>query len=158
MRVSQCLVVTTNVVMMPTRQYRVNHLEGLINLFSDLGPGQDNLAADEDEEHNLGLHHPINETWKQLGLVGAEVVMAARQTLQTDGELDVARADNVLDLKVRKLCVEPQLLDDSRVFARRQFRVVFRLGTRHDHLAGREDECGGLGFTDAHDDGGESLE
>lgn len=107
------------VVTMPTRQHRVDHLEGLIDLFSDLGPGQDNLAAYEDEEHNLRLHHPIDETGKQLGLVGAEVVMAARQTLQTDGELDVARAYDVLDLEIRKLCVEPQLLDDSRVFARR---------------------------------------
>lgn len=61
--------------------------------------------------------------------------MAAGQTLQTDGELDVARAHNVLDLEIRKLCVEPQLLDDSRIFARRQLRVVLRLGARHHHLS-----------------------
>lgn len=105
------------VMMMPTRQHRVDHLKGLIDLFSDLGTGQDNLAAYEDEEHNFGLDHTIDETGEQLGLVGAEVVMAACQTLQTDGKLDVARADDVLDLKIRKLGIEPQLLDDSRVFA-----------------------------------------
>lgn len=144
-------------VVMPTRQHRVDHLKGLIDLFADFGPGQDNLAAYEDEEHNFGLDHTIDETREQLRLVGAKVVMTAGQTLQTDGKLDVARAHNVLDLEIRKLCVEPQLLDDSRIFARRQFRVVFRLGARHHHLARREDESGGLGFTDAHDDGRETL-
>lgn len=46
--------------MIHTRQHRVDHLKGLIDLFSDLGSGQDNLAADEDEEYNFGLDHTID--------------------------------------------------------------------------------------------------
>lgn len=85
-------------------------------------------------------------------------MMAACQALQTNGKLDVARAHNVLDLEIGELGIEPQLLDDSRVLARCEFRIVFRLGAGHDHLARREDESGCLGFTDAHDDGRETLE
>ena len=35
--------------------------------------------------------------------------------------------------------------------------MLLRLGARHDHLPRAEDEGGGLGLADAHDDGGESL-
>jgi len=57
-------------------KHRVDHFEGLVNLLSNLGASQDNLAADEDQEHNLGLDHTIDETREQLRLVRAEVVMA----------------------------------------------------------------------------------
>ena len=83
--------------------------------------------------------------------------MARSQTLQADGELDVAGANNVLDLKVGKLCVEAELLDNASIFARRQLRVVFRLGASNDHLARGKDESRSLGLTNAHDDGGETL-
>ena len=84
--------------------------------------------------------------------------MAVRKSLKTNGELDVARANNVLDLEFRELGVEAKLLDDTRVLARRQPRVIFGLRTSDDHLARREDERRGLGVTDTHDDGGETLE
>ena len=80
-----------------------------------------------------------------------------RQTLQTDGELDVARPDDVLDLEVGELRVEPELLDDAGVFAGRELRIVLRLGTSHDHLARGEDEGRGLGLADTHDDSSETL-
>ena len=57
--------------------------------------------------------------------------MTRRKTLQTDRELDIARADNVLDLEVRELGVEAKLLDDSCVFTRRQARVLERAVSRH---------------------------
>ena len=57
--------------------------------------------------------------------------MTRRKALQTDRELDVARADNVLDLKVRELGVKAKLLDDSCVFTRRQARVLERGISRH---------------------------
>lgn len=118
-----------------TLKHRVDHLEGLIDLLSDLRAGQDDLARHEDEQDDLGLDHAVDETWEQLGLVGAEVVMLRRQPLQANGELDVAGADDVLDLEVRELRVEAQLLDDTSILPRGQLRVVFRLGTGHDHLA-----------------------
>lgn len=80
------------------------------------------------------------------------------QTLQSDGELNVARADDVLNLEVRELGIEAKFLDDARVLAGRQLRVIFRLGTGDDHLARRKDQGGGLGFANPHDDGGETLQ
>ena len=93
-----------------------------------------------------------------LWLVTAELTVRVRQTLETDGELDVTRADDVLDLELGELGVEAKLLDNTRILARRQTRVIFGLGTRDDHLARREDERRGLRVTNTHDDGGETLE
>lgn len=140
-----------------TREHRIDQLESLIDFLAHFGAGQDDLAADEDQEHNLGLHHTVDQTGEQFRLIGAEVVMATRQTLQTDGELDVARADDVLDLEIRELGIEAKFLDDTRVLAGRQLRVIFRLGTGDDHLARGKDQRGGLGLTDTHDHGGETL-
>ena len=85
-------------------------------------------------------------------------MMSAGQPLKTDGELDVARSDNVLDFEIRELGIEPQLLDDPRVFAGRQLGIILGLGTGYDHLARRKDQRGGLGFANTHYDGGESLD
>ena len=87
-------------------QDRVDQLESVVDLVSNFGTSEDNLAADEDQEHDLGLDHAVDETREQLGFVGTEVVVARSQTLQTDGELDVARANDVLDLEIRELGVE----------------------------------------------------
>ena len=72
----------------------------MVDLFTNLGTGQDDLARHEDEQDDLGLHHAVDETGEELRLVGRESVMARCKTLQTNGELDVARADDVLDLEV----------------------------------------------------------
>ena len=98
------------------------------------------------------------KTRKELRLVRAEVVMTRRKAFKANWKLDIARADDVLDLEIRKLSVKAELLDDSCVFARRQARVleivvskydaqhvvleeptVLRFGTSHYHLAGSED-------------------
>lgn len=84
-------------------------------------------------------------------------MVVARKTLETDRELDVARTDNVLDLEVAELGIEAELLDDTGVLAGSKLAVVFTFGTRHDHLAGSEDQSRSLGLTDTHDDGGETL-
>ena len=102
----------------PTGKHRVDHLECLVNLLSHLGASQHNLAANEDQQYDLGLHHAIDETRKEFGLVRAEVVMSAGEAFEADGKLDVARADDVLDLEVRELGVEPKLLNDPSVLAR----------------------------------------
>jgi hypothetical protein len=138
-------------------QHGVDHLEGLIDLLSDLGTSEDNLAADEDEEHDLGLDHAVDETGEQFRLVGAEVVMLGRQTLETNGELDVTRPNDVLNLEVGELGIEAELLDDARVLARGKLRVIFRLCTRDNHLAARKDQRRGLGLANTHDDSGETL-
>ena len=82
------------------RQDGVDELESLVDLFTNLRTSQDNLAADEDEQDDLGLHHAVDETREKLRLVGRESVMARRKTLQANGELDVAGANDVLDLEI----------------------------------------------------------
>jgi len=129
----------------------------LIDLFSDLCTRQDNLAADEDQENNLWLHHAIDETWEQLWLVRAKVVMLASQTLQSDGEFDIARPNDVLNLEVGKLGVETKLLDNASVFTACKFAVVFGFGACDNHLARSKDQSSCLWITDTHDDGRESL-
>lgn len=140
-----------------TLQHGIDHLESLIDLLANFRACENNLATDEDEEHNLGLDHAVDETGKQLGLVGAEVVMLGSKTLQTDGELDVARTHNVLDLEVGELGVEAELLNDTGILAGSKLGVIFRLGASDDHLARRKDQSGGLGLTDTHDNSGETL-
>ena len=141
-----------------TGKHRIDQLESIVDLLSDLGPCQDDLAADEDQEHDLRLDHTVDETREEFRLIRAEMVMAASKPFESNRELDVARANDVLDFKVRELCVEPKLLNNPSVFTRRQLRVVFRLGTSDDHLARGKDQSCSLRFTDAHDDGRETLE
>lgn len=45
---------------MHTVQYRVDHLESLVDLLSNFRASQDNLAADEYQKHNLRLNHTID--------------------------------------------------------------------------------------------------
>ena len=66
------------------RKNWVDELEGLVDLLSDFGASEDDLAGNEDEQHDLGLHHSVNKTGKQLGLVGAEHVMPCAQALKSD--------------------------------------------------------------------------
>lgn len=100
-----------------TLKHRVDHLEGLVNLFSNLRASQDNLATDEDQEHNLWLDHSVDKTGEQLRLVRAEIVMTRCKTFETDRELDVARADNILDLEVGELGIETKLLDNASILS-----------------------------------------
>ena len=81
-------------------EHGVDELERLVDFFADLGTGQDDLARHEDKQDDLGLHHAVDQTGEELRLVGRESVMARCKTLQTNGELDVARADDVLNLKI----------------------------------------------------------
>lgn len=51
---------THGMIPIHTVQHWVDHLEGLVNLLSNLRASQDNLAADEDEKHDLWLDHTID--------------------------------------------------------------------------------------------------
>jgi len=92
-----------------------------------------------------------------LRFVAAELSVAISQSLQTNGELDVTASDDVLNLKLGELRVKAELLNDPRVFTRREARIIFRLGTSNDHLARRENEGGRLGVANTHDDGCKTL-
>lgn len=84
-------------------------------------------------------------------------MMAAGQTLEADGEVDVARPDNILDFEIGEFGIEPKLLDDTRVFATRELAIVFRLGTSHDHLTRGKDEGSRLWLSYTHDHSCETL-
>lgn len=140
-----------------TLKHRVDHLKCLIDLLAHLRTSQDNLSRHEDKQDNLRLDHAIDKTREQLWLIRAEVVMLRRKTLQTDWELDVARADNVLDFEVGELGIEPELLDDTSVLARGKLAVVLRLGAGNNHLARGENQCSGLWLTDAHNNSRKAL-
>lgn len=118
-----------------TGKSRIDLLEGLIDLFSDFGASKNNLATDEDEKNDLGFDHAVDETREQLRLIGAKVMMSACKTLETNGELDVARANNVLNFEVGELGIEPELLNDSSIFAGSKLGIIFRFGTSDYHLA-----------------------
>lgn len=107
--------------------------------------------------YDLGLHHSVDETREEFGLVRAEHMMAAGKAFKTNGELDIARSHNVLDLEIRELGVEAEFLDDASILARGQFGIVLGLCTSDDHLARGEDQSSRLGFADTHDDSGETL-
>lgn len=83
--------------------------------------------------------------------------MATSQTLQADRELDVTRADDVLDLEVGELGIEAQFLDNTRVLSGCELGIVFRLRTSDDHLARGKYQRGSFGFPDTHDHGRETL-
>jgi len=138
-------------------KHGIDHFEGLIDLLADLCTGQDNLATDEDQKYDLRFDHSVDQTRKQLRLVRAEVVMTGCKTLQPDRELDVTGANNILDLKVRELRIETQLLNDARILSRGQLGIVFRLCASHDHLAGSKDKSSSLWLTNSHNDGSETL-
>lgn len=89
-------IVVVRLGLAEVRQHRVDELKSCVDLLTDLGAGKDNLARHEDEEHNLRLHHAVDETREKLWLVTAESMMARSKTLETNGELDVTRAHNVL--------------------------------------------------------------
>jgi hypothetical protein len=138
-------------------KHRVDHFECLVNLFSNFRASQDDLARDEDQENNLRLDHSVDETREQLRFIRAEVVMAWRKTFQANGELDVARADDVLDLEVGELGVETELLDDASILSWCKLRIVLGLCASDNHLPWGEDQSRGLGFTDTHDNSRETL-
>lgn len=84
-------------------------------------------------------------------------MMARSQAFQTDGKLNVAGADNVLDFEVGKLGIEAELLDNTGVFSGSKLRIILRFSTSDDHLARGKDQSSCLGLANAHDDGGETL-
>jgi hypothetical protein len=56
-----------------------------------------------------------------------------------------------------ELCIEPQLLDNPRIFAGSEAAVVFRLGTSYNHLSTRKDQSRCLWLANTHNDGSETL-
>lgn len=139
-------------------QHRVYLIEGQLNVISSLRAGQHYLAACENEKHDLGLDHPVDEAWEELWLVGAVSGMARVQTLERDGEPHVTGADDVLNLEFLHFdLIVAHFLDHLSVHACGSLGLFLTLRSSDDHLPRREDECRGLGVTNSNDDCSKSL-
>lgn len=77
--------------------------------------------------------------------------------LEADQEVARGGPDKVLHLELAEGGHEAALLYGARVPAGGEVGEGFRLGPRDDHLARGEDEGGGAGITDPHDEGVELL-
>ncbi len=83
--------------------------------------------------------HPVDEAGEQLGLVGAVGTVARVERLKRDGEVDAARADDVLDLEVLELDVgRPHLLDHLGVHLGSLLGLLLTLCAGDDHFTGPE--------------------
>lgn len=56
-------------VLVEVLEHGIDHLECLVNFLAHFGAGEDNLAAHENEEYNLGLDHAIDEAEEHQILV-----------------------------------------------------------------------------------------
>mmetsp|Transcript_60436 Transcript_60436/g.145961 ORF Transcript_60436/g.145961 Transcript_60436/m.145961 type:complete len:235 (+) Transcript_60436:123-827(+) len=139
------------------REHRVYVLERLVDVLALLPTREDDLPADENQEHNLRDDHAVYQTREQLRFVLREVPVRPREAFEANRKLHVARADHVLNLKLLKLRREPQLRDDLRVLPRRFSRERLGLRARAHHLPAAEYERGRLRRSDAHDRRGETL-
>lgn len=93
-----------------------------------------------------------------LRFVATKLSVAVCKTLEANGELNITTAHYILNFELREFGVEAQFLHDTRVFTRRQTRIVLRLRARHDHLARCKDEGGSLRISNTHNDGRETLD
>jgi hypothetical protein len=86
-----------------------------------------------------------------------KITMRKGQALQSNRKLDIARCDNVLDLKVGELGREAKLLDDACVFSSGKSREFFVFGSGTHHLARCKDECCCLWLTNSHNHSSKAL-
>lgn len=56
-------------------KYRVHVVEGSIDVFFIFGSGKYDLATGEDQQHDLGALHSIDEAREDFRLVGTEAVV-----------------------------------------------------------------------------------
>lgn len=113
----------------------IDCLEGLVDLFSNLGASEHDLTTDEYQQDDLGLDHSVDKAREELRLIGTERMMLGSKTFKSNRELDVAGSNDVLNLEICELGIEAQLLNDSSILSAGKLRVILRLGTSDDHLA-----------------------
>lgn len=91
-------------------QNRVDEVETLQDVAAGLGASEDDLSVDKDQHDQTWLHHAVDETGKELRLIGTELAVHAMQTLQTNGETQIDGGHNILEAIVAELDWEAQLL------------------------------------------------
>jgi len=112
----------------------VHFLEGLLDALLVLRSCQYDLSANENEEDDFWRNHAIDEPWEDLGFVCAVLEMAAAEPFEGDGELHVARANDVLNLEVLEAHLEADALDPLGIDARSLLALLHRFGPSAHHL------------------------
>ena len=139
-------------------EHHVDSLECELDVISGFGTREYDLPRGEYEKDDFWLNHAIDQPREKFGLIGAKLLVAVAQVLQRYGELDITRADDVLDLEILEFdVVAGHLLNHFRVLLGRVSRLILALGASDDHLARGKDQGCGLGVTDADNDGGETF-
>ena len=102
-----------------TIEHRVDGFEGNVYLLTNFRTRQNNLSTHKDKQNDFRLNHSVNQSREQFRLVRAEVMMARGEALEAYGKLDITGANNVLNLKIRKLGIEPKFLNNASVLDRK---------------------------------------
>jgi hypothetical protein len=63
----------------------------------------------------IWIHKKTGYAYLRLWLITTKLSVTVCKTLETNWELDVAAAHNILNLEFRKLGVEAKLLDNARI-------------------------------------------
>jgi len=83
--------------------------------------------------------------------------MTVRQTLKANGEADIARTHDVLNLELTEASFKSKLLNNAGIFSTGETTVVFTFRTCDDHLPRGKNKCCRLWFTNTHNNGRETL-
>ena len=65
--------------------------------------GEYYLAGDEYQQRDFRFNHLVNQARKQLWLVRRQNCVLENQALQSNGKLDIAAGDDVLNFKIDEL-------------------------------------------------------
>ena len=90
-------------------------------------------------------------------LIGAEGVVDSLHLRNVDRKSDIDRGNDVVDTEVAEPRIIPKLLEDAGILSGCQPGIGLAFDTSDDHFARGKDESSGLGFSDAHDGGSETL-
>jgi len=134
-----------------------NEVEGFVQLLPGFGPRKHYFATDEDQHDEFRLGQPINQPREKLWVVLTKAVVLVGEAFQTDRELQVARRNDILNLKVTELNCVPDLFDGLRIQLGGLPTDIFTLRPRAHHFPRPEDQCRRLRLPDPHDTRGEPL-
>lgn len=71
--------------------------------------GKHDFPVDEDEQHDARFNHAIDETGKQFGFVGAELLMHLVELLEADGKAQIDGGHKVLHFEIKEFNLNQKL-------------------------------------------------
>ena len=134
-------------------------VDGTGDVLGDFGTGADHLTGSEEQDDDLGVIQPVDETGELLGLVLDLLESEGdRDSVEVDLLLEVGRGHDVLDLDLGlDGDLDVSLLQVLRDLADGDFDILAAFGSGTDDLSAPEDQSGGLGLLEPVDETGELL-